>query len=83
MSVDESAEPHKKSDEVRCKRCNAVTRLAHKILNVGTGGIVRTRPPNWAASRTFLRAHSSLDLFDQGLPTLYILAHPEHDTKLC
>ena len=41
MSVDESAEPHKKSDEVRCKRCNAVTRLAHKILNVGTGGIVR------------------------------------------
>ena len=41
MSVDEPAEPHKKSDEVRCKRCNAVTRLAHKILNVGTGGIVR------------------------------------------
>ena len=25
---------------------------------------------------------SSLDRFDQGLPTLYILAHPQHDTKL-
>ena len=33
MSVDEPADPHKKSDEVRCKRCNAVTRLAHKILS--------------------------------------------------
>ena len=38
MSVDELAEPHKKSDEVRWKRCNAVTRLAHKILNVGPAG---------------------------------------------
>jgi hypothetical protein len=38
MSADGSAELHEKSDEVRCKRCNAVTRLAHKILNVRTGG---------------------------------------------
>ena len=30
-----------------------------------------------------LVAQLSLDPFDQGLPTLYILTHPQHDTKLC
>jgi hypothetical protein len=37
MSAGESAKT--RSDQVRCKRCDAA--LAHKILNVRTGGSLR------------------------------------------
>jgi hypothetical protein len=36
-----------------------------------------------ARGRVALGGQSSLELFDQRLPTLYILTHPQHDTKLC
>jgi hypothetical protein len=36
-----------------------------------------------ARDRIALGGQSSLKLFDQRLPTLYILAHPQHDTERC
>src|SRR2546429_1986399 len=36
-----------------------------------------------ARGRIALGGQSSLKLFDQRLPTLHILAHPQHDTERC
>ena len=36
-----------------------------------------------ARGRIALGSQSSLKVLDQRLPTLYILTHPQHDTKLC
>jgi len=42
MSVDTAqTDTSANSNEVRCKRCSALTRLAHKILNARTGGTLR------------------------------------------
>jgi hypothetical protein len=42
-------------------------------------------PCGWPAARgrIALGGQSSLKLFDQRLPTLYILAHPQHNTERC
>jgi len=36
-----SNESFKSPDEVRCRHCGAIPRLAHKILNAHTGGSLR------------------------------------------
>jgi len=36
-----------------------------------------------ARGRIALGGQSSLKIFDQRLPALYILAHPQHDTERC
>jgi lysyl-tRNA synthetase class I len=41
MSVIAPADPFKSPDEVRCKHCGAVPRLAHKILDPRSGGTLR------------------------------------------
>jgi len=42
MSInDTQADPRKEPNEIRCRQCNAVPRLAHKILNPRTGGTLR------------------------------------------
>jgi hypothetical protein len=35
------AELRQEPNEVRCKKCTAIPRLAHKILNPRTGGTLR------------------------------------------
>jgi hypothetical protein len=40
MSLNES-QPHQEPSEIRCRRCKATPRLAHKILNARNGGTLR------------------------------------------
>lgn len=55
MSPDEPAGPQDKSDQVRCKRCDAVPRLVHKIPNVRTGGSLHVQVPISCACGTNTR----------------------------
>lgn len=41
MSAKDSAQSDKEPNEIRCGQCSASPRLAHKILNVRTGGTLR------------------------------------------
>jgi hypothetical protein len=38
---DSQSEPRDEYNQVRCKKCRAVTRLAHKILNARSGAALR------------------------------------------
>ncbi len=40
MSINGAAEPAKVPHEVKCGRCSATPRLAHKILDPRTGGTI-------------------------------------------